>query len=151
MLGQLLFVKTLGFFEPKIDGIYFRITEHKAILQTSTFFSLLLFLIPIVIVFTWQLAHVTASNKKIASALLVLLFITIGIFVRHQEVKKYFVTVVKPALLTKGKAGITYPIDPVNFVYYMFAGLITGCLLAFIVFKQRKNINLDGSKTNCCA
>jgi hypothetical protein len=138
VLGQFLFVKTFEFFEPKIDGIYFRITENKAIIQTSTFFSLFLFLIPIAIVFTWQLAHITASNKKIASALLILLFIAIGIFVRHQEVKKYFITVVKPALLTKGRAGITYPIDPVNFAYYMFAGLITGCLLVFIVFKQRK-------------
>jgi hypothetical protein len=136
--GQLLFVQAFKLFEPQIDGIFFQITEHTATPKTSTSFSLLLFLIPIFIVFAWRLGHITSLNKKIASALFILIVITIGIFARHQEVKIYFTTVIKPALLTNGKTSIIYPIDPINFVYYMFAGLIIGSILSFILFNQRK-------------
>jgi hypothetical protein len=125
-------------FEPQVDGIVFQITERKATVKTSVLFSLLLFLVPIFIIMIWRLAPIISLNRKIASALFILIFITIGIFARHQEVKIYFTTVVRPALLTNGKTGIVYPIDPVNFVYYMFAGLLVGCILAFIFFRQRK-------------
>ena len=137
MLGQLLFLKIFKLFEPHVEGILFQITEHQATLKTSILFSLSLFLIPIFIVLTWRLAHITSLNKKIASALFILTLIVIGIFARHQEVKIYFTTVVRPVLLTNGKTNVIYPIDPRNFVYYMLAGLIIGCILAFIFFKRR--------------
>ncbi len=129
------------FFEPQVDGILFQITERNATVKTSVLFSILLFLIPIFIILTWRLAHIISANKKIASALFILLFITLGIFVRHKEVKTYFTIVVKPALLTKDKTTIIYPIDPINFLYYMFAGLIIGCILAFVFFKQKNKYN----------
>jgi hypothetical protein len=137
--GQLLFVKTFEFFEPQVEGILFQITEHQATLKTSILFSLSLFFIPVLIVLTWKLAHIISLRKRIASALLILIFISIGIFARHQEVKIYFTTVVKPALLTNNKTSITYPIDPVNFVYYMLAGLTAGCVFAFVLFKKRNS------------
>jgi hypothetical protein len=136
VVGQLLFVKSFKLFEPQVEGILFQITEHQATLKTSILFSLLLFLIPIFIVFTWRLSHIISLNRKIASALFILIFIVIGIFARHQEVKIYFTTVVRPALLTNGKTNVIYPIDPKNFIYYMFAGLLTGSILAFIFFRQ---------------
>jgi hypothetical protein len=135
--GQLLFIKAFKFFEPQVEGILFQITEHQATLKTSILFSLSLFLIPILIVLTWRLAHITSLHKKIASAFLILIFMIIGIFARHQEVKIYFTTIVKPALLTNNKTSVIYPIDPINFVYYILAGLIIGCILAFIFFKRR--------------
>ncbi|HWN88419.1 MAG TPA: hypothetical protein VNM35_05135 [Chitinophagaceae bacterium] len=137
LLGQLLFLKIFKLFEPHVEGILFQITEHQATLKTSILFSLSLFLIPIFIVLTWRLAHITSLNKKIASALFILTLIVIGIFARHQEVKIYFTTVVRPVLLTNGKTNVIYPIDPRNFVYYMLAGLIIGCILAFVFFKRR--------------
>ena len=143
MLGQLLFVKAFKLFEPQINGIFFQIIEHKATLKTSTCFSLLLFLIPIFIALTWRLGHITSLNKKIASALFILIFIIIGIFERHQEVKIYFTNVVKPALLTNGKTTIIYPIDPINFVYYMFAGLIIGSILHFSYLNKERDIRLE--------
>ena len=126
------------FFEPHVDGILFQITERNGTLNTSILFSLFLCLIPISITLTWKLAPIISLNKKIASALFILIFIAIGIFLRHQEVKIYFTTVVKPALLINGKTSVIYPINPINFVYYMFAGLIVGCILAFAFFKEKK-------------
>ena len=69
---------------------------------------------------------------------MILIFIAIGIFARHQQVKIYFTTVIKPALLTNGKTSVTYPIDPVNFVYYIFSGLFIGCIVSYISFKKKK-------------
>ena len=140
-LGQLLFARAFNFFEPHVDGILFQITEHSSVLKTSILFSLSVALIPILIVMTWQLAHIISVNKKIASALMILIFIAIGIFARHQEVKIYFTTVVKPALLTNGRTSIAYPIDPVNFVYYIFSGLFIGCIVSCILFKKKKSKN----------
>jgi len=137
-LGQLLFVKAFNFFEPQVDGILFQITEHSATLKTSVLFSLSIALIPILIVLTWRIGHIISLNKKIGSALLSLIFIGLGIFARHQEVKIYFTTVIKPALLTNGRTSVSYPIDPVNFVYYIFAGLFIGCVVSYIFFKKRK-------------
>lgn len=138
VLGQLLFVKAFNFFEPQVDGIFFQITEHRRILKTSILFSLSVALVPVFIVLTWKPAHITSINKKIASALMILIFIAIGIFARHQQVKIYFTTVIKPALLTNGKTSVTYPIDPVNFVYYIFSGLFIGCIVSYISFKKKK-------------
>ena len=136
ILGQLLYVKAFKFFEPAVDGILFQITEGKAILKTSLLFSLSLALIPILIVLTWRFSHLISLNKKFASALIILFFIVLGIFARHQQVKMYFTTVVKPAVLTNGTTNMTYPIDPVNFVYYIFFGLLIGCIVSCILFKK---------------
>ena len=138
MLGQVLFVKTFKFFEPHVDGILFQITEHRSALITSLLFSMSLFLIPILIVLTWRLAHITSLTEKVISVLMILTFVVIGIFARHQQVKIYFTSVVRPALLTNGRRSINYPIDPVNFVYYIFAGLIIGCMVCYILFKKKE-------------
>lgn len=138
-LGQLLFVTAFKFFEPQVDGILFQITEHNATVKTSVLFSLTLALIPILMVLTWRLAQISSLNKKIASVLVILIFIVIGIFARHQEVKIYFTTVVKPVILTNGKTSITYSIDPVNFVYYIFSGLCVGCIVSYILFKKKQS------------
>jgi len=138
-LGQLLFVPTFKLFEPHIDGISFQIIEHDTLLKTSLLFSLLLAGIPVLVVLTWRLTHIVSTNRKIASALLILIFLLLGIFLRHQEVKIYFTTIVRPTIATSGKTSIIYPIDPVNFIYYMLAGLITGSIISFAFFKLKSN------------
>jgi hypothetical protein len=138
-IGQILFVTAFKFFEPQVDGILFQITEHSAAVKTSVLFSSTLALIPVLMVLTWRLAHIIELNKKIASALVILIFIVTGIFARHQEVKIYFTTVVKPAVLTNGRTSMTYPIDPVNFVYYIFSGLCIGCIVSYILFKKKRS------------
>ncbi len=132
-------MQAFKFFEPQGVGILLQITEHNATVKTSILFSFTLALIPILMVLTWRLAHIISLNKKIASALVILIFIIIGIFARHQEVKIYFTSVVKPAVLINGKTSITYSIDPVNFVYYIFSGLCIGCIISYILFKKKRS------------
>jgi hypothetical protein len=137
VLGQVLFVKAFAVFEPDIDGILFQIIEQGRPIKTSLLFSFTLALIPGFILLTWRLGGINSLNKKIASILLILTFIIIAIFARHQQVKIYFNTVVKPVMLTNGTKSIQYPIDPINFVYYIFSGLCAGCILSFFLFRNR--------------
>ena len=69
---------------------------------------------------------------------MILTFVATGIFARHQQVKIYFTLVVRPALLTNGRTSINYPIDPVNFVHYILAGLLIGCIVSYVFLKKKE-------------
>ena len=138
ILGQLVFIRLFEFFEPNVDGILFQVTEINRRIKTSILFSLTLVFIPLLTIVTWRFAPIISMTKKIASALSIIIFIIIAIFLRHQEVKTFFIRVIKPIVLANNKTNVTYPIDPVNFVYYMFAGLCVGCLVSYFLFRQNK-------------
>lgn len=138
ILGQLVFIRLFEFFEPGVEGILFRVTEINKKMKTSILFSLTLVFIPLLTILTWRLAPIISITKKIASALSILIFIIAAIFLRHEEVKTFFIRVVKPIVLANNKTNVTYPIDPVNFVYYMLAGLCVGCLVSYFLFRQNK-------------
>jgi hypothetical protein len=137
--GKFLFDRLFAFFEPAVDGIIFRIRELDGQWRTSTLFSCLLALIPVMVVFMWLFAPVVSWLRRTGSVLVILLFMTAAILVRHQQVKMYFTRVVKPFFLSKGRFNVDYPIDPVNFVYYMFAGLCIGWIISWLLFRQKSN------------
>lgn len=137
LTGQFAYRYFFHFAEPTVDGILFKVTNGAGAIKTSLLFSSGLFLIPILAYTVWKLAPINSSQRRIGSILIVLLFISIAIFVRHQEVKTYFTRVVRPALLTNGKTPIDYPIDPVNFVYYIFGGLFLGLIVSWLLLRQR--------------
>ncbi|KAA2244445.1 hypothetical protein F0L74_00205 [Chitinophaga agrisoli] len=140
IIGQTFFDSIFTFFEPHIDGISFQITELGAIVKTSILFSLLLALIPLLLVLTWRSGKIHSTGKRIASVITVLLFISLAIFIRQYFVKMYFTRIVKPALLTSDNTTIGYPIDPVNFVYYMCGGLLLGLILAYFMFRNKAKV-----------
>jgi len=135
--GEITFVRLFGFFEPKIPGILFEITEQDRIVKTSVLFSLTLALVPVLVALTWRLAPGISINKKIASVLIIFIFIGAAILVRHREVKMYFTRVVRPYFLAKNMVSVRYPIDPVNFVYYMLGGLCIGCIISWFLFRHK--------------
>jgi hypothetical protein len=137
VIGKLLFARLFGFFEPHIDGIDFRIRELDQFINTSTLFSLMLVLICFVMVFMWKFAPVVAAIRKIISVMIVLLFMSTGIGLRHFQVRNYFIRVVKPYFLSKGQFKVDYPIDPRNFVYYMAAGFCMAFIIAWLFLKQK--------------
>jgi hypothetical protein len=137
-LGKLLFIMLFGFFEPHVDGIEFRIRELDRFLKTSTLFSLMLAIIPFLMGCMWRLAPVVSTSRKIISVFIPLLFMMAGIVLRHSQVKNYFIRVVKPYFLSKGQLRVDYPIDPLNFVYYMSAGFCIGFILCWLLLKQKR-------------
>jgi hypothetical protein len=138
ILGQLVFVRLFEFFEPKVDGILFQVTGTNKKVKTSILFSLTLVLIPALTILTWRLAPIISSTKRFASALIILIFIIVAIFLRHQEVKTFFIRVVKPIVVANNKTNVIYPIDPANFVDYMLGGLCLGCLVSFFFVQANK-------------
>ena len=138
IVGQFLFYPFFGLVEPKIDGIVFHIIESDRKIKTSILFSFLLSLMAILISIMWSIGRIISPIKRIASVFTVLVIISIAVFIRHTEVKAYFTRVVRPTILTNGITSLPYPINPVNFVYYMFGGLIVGIIISYFLFRQSR-------------
>lgn len=136
-IGQIIFFRLFAFFEPSIAGIKFQIIERPARAGTSILFSLLLAVLPVLIVTVWWLGRITSLVRRTGSILLMVVCMIAGILLRHYAVKNYFINIVRPFLLAKHQLPMNYPIDPVNFVYYMFGGLCIGGVVAVIFFQQR--------------
>jgi hypothetical protein len=148
-LGKLMFTTLFGFFEPNVDGIAFRIRELDRFVSTSTLFSMMFAVIPFAIVFIWQVAPVVSTIRRIISVIIPLLFMIAGIVLRHYQVKNYFTRVVKPYFLAKGQLHVDYPIDPLNFVFYMSAGFCIGLVLSWLFLKQKIRRKLKYSDGVC--
>ena len=138
LLGQFLFITLFEFFEPKIGGISFQIMEQHKKIKTSVLFSITLACIPVLTLLSWRLGQIVSPNKRVASVLTILLFISTAIFLRHQAVKSYFTRVVKPIISLPDGKMFNYPIDPVNFVYYIFVGFCIGCIASIFIYRQQK-------------
>ncbi len=139
ILGQFIFKPFFEFLEPGFDLITFYVIEIQKGIRTSILFSSTLFLIPIFILFTWRLSHVTASPKKIESVFIILVFIAASLWIRHIEVKAYYTYLLHNNLIyLKDNLPVNAPIDPVNFVYYMFGGLCIGCIFSFFLAPPEK-------------
>ena len=141
LVGHFAYTSFFQFAEPNVDGISLEVTRGDGVIETSSLFSGTLLLIPILVYVLWKLAPINSPRRRIASVLVLLLFISLGIFVRHQEVKTYLVRVVRPTLLINGKRQIDYRIDPVNFVYYILGGLFLGLMASWLLLKQKDNQN----------
>ena len=136
IIGLTTFTQLLKLLEPTIEGIEFVITGR----WTAFLFSLTLALIPILIFITWQLSGINQLYRKISSISIIILTIAAALLARHQQVKIFFIHVVKPLVLTNGKTHVIYPIDPRNFVYYLFGGLLIGCVLSNLIFRHYRFI-----------
>ena len=136
--GKWLFVHLFGFFEPTVNGISFQIIERPGIIKTSTLFAGALVLMPALTAMIIRFAPIVSAGRKTAAVATVLIFTVLAIFLRHQEVKSYFTYLVNNNNLLHGNSSVIYPIDPVNFVYYMMGGFSVGCMVAFFLFRRRK-------------
>jgi hypothetical protein len=139
VVGEYIFFPLFGFFEPKIDGIVFQIVDSDRKIKTSLLFSSFLSLMVILVSILWETGRIISPAKRITSIFTILAIIAIAVFMRHSEVKTYFIRVVRPAMLTKEVTSLPYSINPVIFVYYMFGGLIAGLVLSYFLFRT-KNI-----------
>jgi len=137
VLGLFTFTPLFEFFEPHVEGILLQVTELGQGFRTSILFSLLLALIPFALLFIWRRAPILSLTRKIASIVTIVAFIAIAICIRHQAVKTYFTLAVKKTIFPGGNQVMVYPIDPINFVYYMFVGLCIGCIFSYFLYRQK--------------
>ena len=135
--GKILFSSIFSFFEPVVDGIFFQVTDRGGKLPTSLLFSFVLSLMPLVILLAWRFGSILSPSRRIYFIIITLALTAAAIFVRHKEVKIYFDKVVRPVLLSQNRLPMQYPINPVNFVYYMIGGFLIGAIISFFLFRQK--------------
>ena len=138
IIGKLLFTTVFGFFEPSVPGIQFSIIERNPVWRTSWVFAALLALIPLSLLLIWRLGNIISTAKRLLSVIIVFLLLAAAIYIRHMQVRNYFNRVVVPFFQKKGQTNVVYPIDPVNFVYYMATGLFAGLVICWLVFRRRR-------------
>lgn len=136
--GLLVFEKLFNFFEPRVTGVIFHVTEVGGKVSTSLLFALALALIPVFLLMVWQLTPIVTVNKKLLSVLIVFVLMVVAIWIRQRSVKSYYTSLSKNPALANFSNGQQYPIDPVNLVYYMFLGLCIGSMLCYFLFRPRK-------------
>jgi len=138
IIGKLLFTTVFSFFEPSVPGIQFSIIERNPVWKTSWVFAALLALIPLSLLAIWRLGNIISTTKRLLSVIIVFLLLAAAIYIRHMQVRNYFNRVVVPFFQKKGQTNVVYPIDPVNFVYYMVSGLLAGLIICWLAFRRRR-------------
>jgi glucan phosphoethanolaminetransferase (alkaline phosphatase superfamily) len=134
VLGFCVYPSLFEVFEPKVQGIDLVITDMGHFVRTSFLFPLVLALSPVLVFYTWKQGAIVSPGRKFISLLIVLAFVIIAILLRRQAVKAYFTHAAKQLVPAGGS--IAYPIDPVNFVYYIIAGFCIGCIAVYFLLKK---------------
>ena len=136
--GKFTFEKIYHFFEPKVAGIIFNVTEVDQTMDTSLLFAIALALVPVFILLVWRATPIVALNKKLMSVLVVLVLMVVAIWIRQNSVESYYMSLRKNPMANFSNSN-QYPTEPANFVYYMFLGLCIGCMLCYLLFRPKKS------------
>ncbi len=137
----------LGFFSfgdiyesllPRINGGFYQVEEPIGLFDTSLIPALVIGLTPLLIWTTWRLAHIISNRQRFFSALIVITCMMLAVLVRREMIKSYFA---RPASNTEKiteKLLVSFPLNKVNFEFYMFVGLIIGCLISYFYYNSEK-------------
>ncbi len=102
-------------------------------------FCLAISLTPILLIATWKIGSITSPKKRIASILVVFMFMVLGVFVRRQILKTYFVQQSKITTNKIRSGYIMYPYNELNFERYIFTGTCFGCIISYFLFRRREH------------
>ena len=138
ILGFFTFSSLFEVILPKIDGGFYQVTEHGELFRTSIIFSLVLGLTPFLIHITWRYSPILNKKRKIVCVLTVVISMLIAIIIRQQMLKSYFVSQTNNFPPNIEKLHLSYPMKDVNIEYYLLGGLISGCLISFLLLRQKR-------------
>lgn len=136
--GLLTFERFFETILPKVDGGFYQVTEIGGEFKTMLLFSSVFALTPFLILLTWRYSPIVSVSKKLASVLTIVVCMTLAIILRQQIIKSYFTGLTKNFNSTVDKINVNYPVDQVNFEYYLFGGLIVGCLISCFFLRQKR-------------
>jgi hypothetical protein len=139
VLGQYFFGDFYELLLPNVDGATYQTTDFSSEFYNSIIFSLALGLIPISLLLLWKLSKVNAINKKMLSVFIIIICMTLAVLIRQQTIKSHLQELTKSSTVTSNNFSVSYPIDKVNFEYYLLIGLFIGWLMSYLIFRQEKN------------
>ena len=137
-MGLFTFDRLFEIILPKVDGGFYQAIELGRQFRTTLLLSLALGLTPFFILLTWRRSPIISKSKKLASVLTIIVCMALAIIVRQQILKSYFTGLTKNLTSTVDKINVSYPLDQVNFEYYLFGGLIVGCFISYFLFRLKR-------------
>lgn len=137
----------IGFFFhlmlPKIENLHYQTTEMGEQFKLSFFISLAIGLIPILLYLTWRLTPITTLKSKTISGLIVIILMALAVILRQQLIRSTFDGLTNLKTPTGETISNSFPIENLNFEYYLLGSLILGCVMTYFMFKGKK------SNTDC--
>ena len=133
VLTIIQFDKIFELLLPKIENVSFISNSLHSSFSTGLLFSIAVALVPILVYITWRISPISTTKNKMLSGLVILLFMILSIFIRQQTIKMN-------SQLSNPKAGnpkMVYPVEKAHFEYFLFGGLVIGCVLSYITLRDK--------------
>lgn len=133
ILGLAVYETFLAFILPKSAHSAFSTGGLSTLLVQKIYFSLALALIPVFLYITWRVSPIITTSQKIKSVILVSICLVVSVILRRQIISSNLKLIVLAPNISK-----VFPFENLHFHFYLFGGLLIGCLLSFLLFKQKK-------------
>lgn len=124
---------------PKIENLSFYSSNLSDQFKLNLYLSAIIGITPVFLYFTWRLAKISNKSQKLLSFILVFISMGLSIFARQQFLKYEFRKL--PILRTQTDEIITnsLPTKYLNYEFYLFIGLVLGCVTSYLIFKNKVN------------
>ena len=126
-----------GTFLPKVEGGFYPSVKYGDDFIGTLIFSLTIGLTPLIIFQTWRHSPVVPPQKKMTSVLIILLCMILALLLRQQILKSYFRAQTKTFTSAVDQIKVSYPVEQLNFEYYIIGGLIAGCFLSYLLLRKK--------------
>jgi hypothetical protein len=137
LISMTVFVATFYAFDtvyelilPDIQHVSYQTTDFASQIKTSLVFSLVLGIAPILLLVTWRFSPIVSTSKRWTSILITTSGMALVVVVRQQLIRLGLHN------SFEGTA-ISYPVDQLNFEYYILAGLLIGCVCSGFLLRQK--------------
>lgn len=127
------FNKIFEFLFPKNENVLYMTNSLHSSFSLAFVVSIAVALVPILIYITWRVAPISTVKNKLLSGLLIFFFMILSIVIRQQTIK-FYSQLSNPK---DGKPKIVYPIEKANFEYFLFGGLVLGCVLSYVTLRDK--------------
>ena len=124
---------------PKIENLHYQNIEMGEQFKLSFFFSIVIGLIPILHYLTWRYTPITTLKNKTISGLILIAMVALAVVLRQQLIRSTFNGFTNLKTPSGETILNTFPIENLNFEYYLLGGLILGCVLSYFIFKVKKS------------
>ena len=145
-LGFLSFAKFYKIVLPDVYGLQYQM-DLAAVENTQTVFAIVMGLVPLSLFITWGLIPLHSADKKTTTAFVIIICMAAAVYIRYKMLLHYFEGLVQSLTNKSSSSGVKYPFNELGFEYYLFGGLIAGCIISYLVFhnvvKRRSMYNRD--------
>lgn len=142
--GFIFFAKFYNFVLPEVNGLKYQM-DLAAVEDMQTRFAVVIGFIPLALYFTWTLIPLYSPDKKTFSVFIVFICMSLAVFIRYKILVNYFNDLIQSIAGNTVGTGIDFPFTELNYEYYLFGGLISGCVISYLVFHNvlvRRNFRI---------